>query len=156
MDLVVVSFDQAAVDAFHAAAPRGFPVAPGGGGAWRATSSVAGHRAEVKSFQVPLQFTIGGTTLDVATPKLVSRAHADGYAVHVWLDESEEDEATYARVLDMCADALMGGLPGRPSCACAARRVGKGGRDDCGEPAPACTLRPTAIERRGRVVRVAA
>ena len=48
MDLVVVSFDQAAVDAFHAAAPRGFPWRPGWG-AWRATSSVAGHRAKGSS-----------------------------------------------------------------------------------------------------------
>ena len=68
MDLVVVSFDQAAVDAFHAAAPR-IPVAPGVGGMASYILGGGSPGEGVKAFQVPLQFTIGGTTLDVATPE---------------------------------------------------------------------------------------
>ena len=69
-----------------------------------------------------------------------------------------EDEATYARVLDMCADALMTAYPSRFERFLrlrAARRV----RQRAGATTAASrrrrTLRPTAIERRGRVVRVA-
>ena len=137
---------------------RGFPWRPGWG-AWRATSSVAGHRAKgSRRSRCRSSSRSARTTLDVATPELVSRAHADGYAVHVWLDESEEDEATYARVLDMCADALMTAYPSRFERFLRLRRPprpAKAGATTAAGSTPACTLRPTAIERRGRVVRVA-
>jgi glycerophosphoryl diester phosphodiesterase len=158
MDVVVVSFNQAAVDAFHAAAPL-ILVAPGIGG--MASYILAGGSPGdgVRAFQVPLKFTVGSTTLDVATPELVSRAHGDGYAVHVWLDGSEEEnEATYARVLDMCADGVMTAHPTRFERFLRTRRPprpGRGGHDDCGQPAPPCTVRPTAFQPAARILRLA-
>jgi glycerophosphoryl diester phosphodiesterase len=110
-DLIVVSFDQAAVDRFHALAPR-IPIAPGVGGV---AGFVLGGDATlgegVAALQVPITFTTGGTRLTVTTPDLVRRAHEAGVAVHVWLSNDVEDTATYRRLLAMCADAIMAARP---------------------------------------------
>ena len=48
----------------------------------------------------------------VATPEFVARAHADGYAVHVWFSgTAPEDEATYNELIDACVDGLMTSWP---------------------------------------------
>lgn len=149
MDVIVTSFNQAAVDAFHAGAPS-IAVAPGVNGMASYILGGGSPGEGVKAFQVPLKFTIGGTTLDITTPEFVARAHRDGYAVHVWLDDSEEDEATYARVLDMCVDGIMTAYPSRLESFLRERRAprpAQGGADNCGPPPPPCTVRATALGR---------
>jgi glycerophosphoryl diester phosphodiesterase len=151
MDVIVVSFNQAAVDAFHASAPS-IPVAPGVNGMASYILGGGSPGEGVKAFQVPLKFTVGGTTLDITTPEFVSRAHRDGYAVHVWLDDSEENDATYARVLDMCVDAIMTAYPARFESFLRERRPprpAKGGSDGCGPPPPPCSVRATALGQPG-------
>ena len=107
-DLIVVSFNQAAVDRFHQLAPA-IPVAPGVDGI---AGFVFGSGAStlpdgVVALQVPITFS--GTT--VTTPVLVRRAHEAGVAVHVWLSNDVEDAATYRSLLAMCADAIMAAKP---------------------------------------------
>ena len=47
------------------------------------------------------------------TPDFVRRAHAAGYAVHVWFSGQEESERVYHEMLDMGADGLMPAKPAR-------------------------------------------
>ncbi len=107
-DLIVVSFNQAAVDRFHALAPR-IPVAPGVDGI--AGFVFGGGAATLPDGVVALQVPITFTGVTVTTPVLVQRAHEAGVAVHVWLSNDTEDAATYRRLLAMCADAIMAAKP---------------------------------------------
>ena len=103
--LIVVSFNQDAVDRFHAQLPE-IAVAPGitGTAAFLATGLVpSGTRA----LQVPPSFS----GLTIMTPEFVARAHAVGQAVHVWFSGQEESERVYHRMLDVGADALMPAKP---------------------------------------------
>ncbi len=103
--LIVVSFNQDAVDRFHAALPE-VAVAPGIVGV--ATFVAAGLApAGTRALQVPPTF--GGLT--IMTPDFVERAHRAGHAVHVWFSGQEESERVYDAMLDMGADGLM---PARP------------------------------------------
>ncbi|MGH3433770.1 MAG: hypothetical protein ACRDQB_13135, partial [Thermocrispum sp.] len=74
--------------------------------------------------------------LAVATPEFVRRAHADGYAVHVWFSGSApDDEATYNRIIDSCADGLMPAYPSLLERILDERgieRPGRPGVDPCG------------------------
>jgi glycerophosphoryl diester phosphodiesterase len=106
-DLIVVSFDQAAVDRFHELAPR-IPIAPGIDGV---AAFVLGGDASVGGGVVALQVPITFSGITVTTPELVRRAHEAGVAVHVWLSNDTEDAATYRRLLAMCADAIMAAQP---------------------------------------------
>jgi glycerophosphoryl diester phosphodiesterase len=107
-DLIVVSFNQAAVDRFHAPAPR-IPVAPGVDGI--AGFVFGGGAATLPDGVVALQVPITFTGVTVTTPVLVQRAHEAGVAVHVWLSNDTEDLATYRGLLAMCADAIMAAKP---------------------------------------------
>ncbi|NYI78090.1 glycerophosphodiester phosphodiesterase family protein [Nocardioides panzhihuensis] len=107
-DVIVASFNDAALVDFHARAPQ-IGLAPGMAG------MMAYFLAGVKpidgtvAFQVPVQFQ----GIPVATRAFVERAHADGYAVHVWFSGSAPDDAaTYSRMIDACLDGLM---PAKPS-----------------------------------------
>jgi len=103
--LVVVSFNQDAVDRFHAALPD-IAVAPGIVGV--ATFLAAGLAPEgTKALQVPPAFS--GVT--IMSPDFVRRAHAAGHAVHVWFSGQEESERVYDAMLDMGADGLMPAKP---------------------------------------------
>jgi glycerophosphoryl diester phosphodiesterase len=103
--LVVVSFNQDAVDRFHAAMPE-VDVAPGivGVATFMATGIAPPGTA---ALQVPPSFS--GVT--IMTPDFVRRAHAAGHAVHVWFSGQEESERVYDAMLDMGADALMPAKP---------------------------------------------
>ncbi|WP_372791364.1 glycerophosphodiester phosphodiesterase family protein [Paraconexibacter sp.] len=103
--LVVVSFNQDAVDRFHKAMPD-IAVAPGITGV--AQFMATGVAPEgTKALQVPPSFN----GLTIMTPDFVARAHRAGYAVHVWFSGQEESERVYKAMLDMGADGLMPAKP---------------------------------------------
>jgi glycerophosphoryl diester phosphodiesterase len=105
-NLIVVSFQQAAVDRFHELLPR-IDVAPGIAGAanWLAGGSPG---PGVVAFQVPITFRTGGTLIEVTTTDNVARAHSEGYAWQNWFSGDDRDApATWRRLIDMCVDGIM-------------------------------------------------
>ena len=110
-DLIVVSFQQAAVDRFHELAPR-VDLAPGitGAASWLLSGGSPGPG--VVAFQVPITFTFGGTKLDVTTADNVARAHREGYAWQNWFSNEDRDAAgTWRKLIDMCVDGTMTSHP---------------------------------------------
>lgn len=107
-DVIVTSFNDAALADFHTLAPQ-IGLAPGRtaltayflGGTLPPAGTVA--------LQVPVSFS----GIQVMSKEFVAKAHADGYAVHVWFSGTAPDNtATYNAMIDMCADGLM---PSRPT-----------------------------------------
>jgi glycerophosphoryl diester phosphodiesterase len=107
-DVIVVSFNDAVLKAFHKKAPK-IGLAPG-------LISVAAYflgdkkpMAGTVALQVPVYYH----GIQVVTPDFVAKAHADGYAVDVWFDPGygDDDEATYELVLDAGVDGVMAGRP---------------------------------------------
>jgi glycerophosphoryl diester phosphodiesterase len=157
-DVIVVSFHDEAVDRFHQLAPQ-IPIAPGLAkvGAYFQTGAPLGDG--YVALQVPPQFQ--GIT--VVTPEFVQRAHDDGYAVHVWIDSSDENAAFYEGLIGMCADAIMSAYSDRLEGVLRQRgyaRPGRGGIDPCGpdsEQIGPCTLRarsPVAGGRKSVLLRI--
>ena len=110
-DLIVVSFQQAAVDRFHELAPR-VDLAPGitGAASWLLSGGSPGPG--VVAFQVPITFIFGGTKLDVTTADNVARAHREGYAWQNWFSNEDRDAAgTWRKLIDMCVDGTMTSHP---------------------------------------------
>lgn len=106
-DIIVTSFNDSAVATFHRLAPQ-VPLAPGQGGV--SAYFLAGVRPidGTVALQVPVRFN----GIPVATAEFIARAHADGYAVHVWFSgTAPEDEPTYNALIDACADGLMSASP---------------------------------------------
>jgi len=130
-DVIVTSFNDLAVASFHAEAPQ-IPLAPGLGGI--AAYFLAGVKPidGTVALQVPVKFQ----GIDVATPEFIRRAHADGYAVHVWFSgTAPDDSATYNRIIDACADGLMPAYPSLLEQILDERgieRPGQPGVDPCG------------------------
>lgn len=152
-DVIVVSFDQLAVDRFHKAAPQ-FDVAPGVDGISGFLLGGQPAPAGTKALQIPITYKLGSVTLEVVTPAYVEKAHRAGIAVHVWLDKSEEDDATYGRLLDLCVDGVMTAEPTRFETFLEARRApragGQGGSDGCATPTPVpsgCRVRASKLVR---------
>ncbi|ADD39943.1 glycerophosphoryl diester phosphodiesterase [Stackebrandtia nassauensis DSM 44728] len=107
-DVIVTSFNDAALATFHHRAPE-VPLAPGMAGI--AAYFFAGVKPQPGTVALQIPVTFNG--IRVATPAFIERAHRDGYAVHIWFSGSApETEATYNELIDACADALM---PARPS-----------------------------------------
>ncbi len=152
-DVIVVSFDQAAVDRFHAAAPR-FDVAAGVTGISGFLLGGQPLPPGTKALQIPITYQFGATTLQIVTADYVAKAHAAGAAVHVWLDKSEETDAVYGRLLDLCVDGVMTAEPTRFEAFLEARRAprlgGQGGSDACPAPAkqkPGCRVTASKLVR---------
>jgi glycerophosphoryl diester phosphodiesterase len=106
-NLIVASFQQAAVDRFHGLVPR-IDVAPGitGVATWLLAGGSPGPG--VAAFQVPINFEQAGSTIQVTTPENVARAHREGYAWQTWLSSGGRDApATWRRLIDMCVDGIM-------------------------------------------------
>ncbi|WP_035906624.1 glycerophosphodiester phosphodiesterase [Knoellia subterranea] len=106
-DIIVGSFNDAALADFHAKAPQ-IPMSA----AMNAMISyfLAGVKppAGTVAFQVPVTYA----GIPVATRAFVDRAHRDGYAVHVWFSGSAPDDAaTYNTIIDTCADGIMPAKP---------------------------------------------
>jgi glycerophosphoryl diester phosphodiesterase len=109
-DLIVVSFNQDAVDRFHAQVPQ-VDVAPGINGIAAFLLAGASPGPGTVALQIPITFEQTGQTLQVTTPENVLKAHRAGYAVHVWLSNDEENSKVYDRLLDMCVDGIMAAKP---------------------------------------------
>lgn len=107
-DVIVTSFNDAALVDFHALAPQ-IGLAPGRDALTAYFLGGTRPMAGTVALQVPVE----SSGITVMSRAFVERAHADGYAVHVWFSGSAPDTAkTYNAMLDMCADGLM---PARPS-----------------------------------------
>ena len=152
-DVIVVSFSQQAVDHFHTLAPT-VPLAPGiTGNALFVAGLPAGPG--VVALQVPP--VLAGIT--IVTPDYVRRAHAAGYAVHVWFSGTEESERVYNQMLDMGVDGLMPAEPTKLEqllCERAAPRPA-GNPNHCGEGVAAkagCAIKAVALGRATRAGRV--
>jgi glycerophosphoryl diester phosphodiesterase len=110
-NLIVVSFQQAAVDRFQELAPR-IDLAPGITGAANWLLSGGSPGPGVVAFQVPITFTTGGTKLDVTTADNVARAHREGYAWQNWFSGDDRDApGTWRNLIDMCVDGTMTSHP---------------------------------------------
>jgi len=108
-DLIVVSFNQAAVDRFHELAPE-IDIAPGLNGlvGYFLNGEPMPNADAVVAIQVPTEFG----DLEVLTPERVAQAHRAGWAVHIWLSGNEENKRVYNDILDHCVDGIM---PARPT-----------------------------------------
>jgi glycerophosphoryl diester phosphodiesterase len=150
-DIIVASFEQQAIDRFHELAPN-VPVAPGIDGTASFLLSGGSPGPGVAAFQVPITFEFGGQKLTITTPDFVKRAHEADYAVHVWLSNDREDDATYRRLLAMCVDGIMAAKPSRLDRVLRALR----GQDPCGTRVDATSVAAGAsrvvlpLARRGR------
>jgi glycerophosphoryl diester phosphodiesterase len=110
-NLIVVSFQQAAVDRFHELVP-GIDLAPGIDGAANWLLAGGSPGPGVVAFQVPITFQFGGSLLEVTTADNVARAHRDGYAWQNWFSNDDRDApATWRRLIDMCVDGTMTSRP---------------------------------------------
>ncbi len=109
-DLIVVSFQQAAVDRFHELAPK-IDLAPGiiGVAKWLAPGSPG---PGVVAFQVPITFQFGGDLLEITSAENVKRAHAEGYAWQNWFGGDDPDTpAGWRKLIDLCVDGTMTSHP---------------------------------------------
>jgi glycerophosphoryl diester phosphodiesterase len=110
-DLIVVSFQQAAVDRFHELLPR-IDLAPGIAGASVWILGGASPGPGVVAFQVPITFEVGGNLIDITTRENVARAHAQGFAWQNWFSGDDRDYApSWRRLVDMCVDGIMTSQP---------------------------------------------
>lgn len=106
-DVIVTSFNDAALATFHRLAPR-IALAPGQTALSAYFFSGTRPIDGTKALQIPVRFN----GIPVATPQFITRAHADGYAVHVWFSgTAPEDEAAYNSLIDACADGVMAAWP---------------------------------------------
>jgi glycerophosphoryl diester phosphodiesterase len=155
--IIVASFNQMALERFHAQAPQ-ISMAP-------AISEVALFKvastplsAGMVAFQVPITFE----GLQVTDADFVTRAHAQHYAVHVWLSNDAENEETYERLLGWNVDGIMAAEPGRLEgvlCARAVTRPDRGkdwpGGPHCSQHSSiACRVQVVGVDRVKRKVRV--
>ncbi|MQA64217.1 MAG: glycerophosphodiester phosphodiesterase [Actinophytocola sp.] len=107
-DTIVVSFSDLAVGLFTAQG-TGVSTAPGLGTMGAFWASVQGPLPGVPlpghhAIQVPIEYE----GLPVVTPEFVTKAHANGLAVHVW---TVNDRAEMAWLIDIGADGIMTDRP---------------------------------------------
>jgi glycerophosphoryl diester phosphodiesterase len=109
-DIIVVSFQQPAVNRFHQLAPA-IPLAPGidGAAGWILNNQPPGDG--VVAFQLPITYTVSGQVFNVTTPENVARAHAQGFAWHTWLSDDGESRQTWTNLIDWCVDGVMTAKP---------------------------------------------
>jgi glycerophosphoryl diester phosphodiesterase len=151
--IIVASFNDAALQRFHQAAPQ-IDLAPG-------TAAVATYKATgvqtqagAKAFQIPIEF--GGVT--VTDEAFVDQIHADGYAAHIW---TINDEPTMNELLDWGVDGIMSAEPMRLERVLCRRGTsrpastsGFAGRHCNKRVSIACDVEPTKVNRKGGRARV--
>ena len=110
-DLIVVSFQQPAVDRFHELTPR-VGVAPGVTGVAGWVLDGTAPASGTVAFQLPVTFQFGQDLLNVTTAENVGRAHGEGYAVHTWFSGDDVDgPETWPTLVDGCVDGIMTSHP---------------------------------------------
>ncbi|MSW53214.1 MAG: hypothetical protein F2817_20300, partial [Actinobacteria bacterium] len=171
-DVVVVSFDQASIDRFHARAPQ-IPVAAGVQAAIEFLLLGQSLPPGTVALQLPFSFSPGSiglkvpglddvAQLNLAQSWVTQRAHDNGIAVHYW--EVPETEEAYRQVVGVCGDGIMTTRPTRLQAFLdrtpVPRTGGQGGTpgtDGCPGgtpvPAPGCRLRVAQVPapREGRI-----
>ncbi|MFT3716919.1 MAG: glycerophosphodiester phosphodiesterase family protein [Gordonia sp. (in: high G+C Gram-positive bacteria)] len=134
-DVIVASFNDAALADFHKRAPA-IGLAPAMQGI--AKYFLAGIRPQpgTVALQIPVQYQ----GIPLVTREFIDRAHRDGYAVHIWFSgTASENRATYTRLLGTCADGLMPAKPTLLENILDSRHIvrpGKAGVDPCGIRGP--------------------
>ncbi len=105
-DVIVVSFNDAAVMRFHELAPA---VGTSPGLATLASYFTTGvaPAGDYDAIQIPVYFQ----GIRVATADFIAQAHADGFAVHIWPDHDEENAALYEELHSLCVDGIMTAYP---------------------------------------------
>jgi glycerophosphoryl diester phosphodiesterase len=109
-DLIVFSFQQAAVERFRQLVPQ-IDVAPGFTGAadWLGGGSPG---AGVVALQMPIIFRYTGTPIEVTTADNVARAHREGYAWQNWFSADDRDGAeSWRRLITICVDGIITSRP---------------------------------------------
>jgi glycerophosphoryl diester phosphodiesterase len=110
-DLIVVSFQQPAVDRFHELAPD-IGVAPGITGVAGWVLDGTAPPAGTVAFQIPITFEFGDAVFEVTSAENVARAHDEGYAVHTWFSGDDVDgPETWPMLVDRCTDGIMTSHP---------------------------------------------
>jgi glycerophosphoryl diester phosphodiesterase/PKD repeat protein len=117
-DVIVVSFSEVALQRFKAEAPE-IHTAAGLEAAGAFFGSSAGPapgatNPEHVALQVPEYFEAGNGAppVHVVTEDFVDNAHANGLAVHVWLNGNPtENDETYNRLIDLGVDGIMTDRP---------------------------------------------
>lgn len=151
--IMVASFNDVALARFHQLAPE-IDLAP-------AIVSVAAYKllgmpppAGTKAFQVPIDFE--GIT--VTDQEFVNRAHADGYGVHVWTVNAEDE---IRMLLGYGVDGIMTAEPARLERVLCAESVERPalpasvqGKHCSKRASIACEVKATRLKRNGRTVRV--
>jgi glycerophosphoryl diester phosphodiesterase len=107
-DVIVVSFNDAAVARFHELAPE-FGTAPGLAGVAAYFTTGIPPQGDHEAIQIPVQFE----GIRVATREFIARAHADGFAVHIFPDHEEENDDLYRELHALCVDGIMTAYPSR-------------------------------------------
>lgn len=106
-DVIVTSFNDEALAYFHSLAPQ-IPLAPGQNELLQYFLFGVRPMAGTVALQVPVTYS----GIPVVTKSFVARAHADGYAVHVWFSgTAPDDAATYNAMINACVDGLMPAKP---------------------------------------------
>jgi glycerophosphoryl diester phosphodiesterase len=155
--IIVASFNDPALDRFHSQAPQ-IAMAPAAGDVAAFKFASTPLPEGMLAFQVPITFS----GLQVTDADFVARAHAQDYAVHVWLSNDTEDEATYNQLLDWNVDGIMAAQPAlleRTLCARGVPRPGRSadwpGRNHCTRHSSiACDVRIASVAaRKARLVR---
>ena len=106
--VIVVSFDDQLVDAFHKLAPD-VAISPGLG---LLTDWFLNGTPLDPAFQI-LQLPIAQGDIEVVTAESVQRIHDEGRVVWAWADDAgaQENEETYRLLLDAGVDGIITGRP---------------------------------------------
>jgi glycerophosphoryl diester phosphodiesterase len=113
-DVIVASFDQAAIERFHELAPNHLALS----GSLDASVPYAfgqSIRPTPVAIQPPDLFDFSGSLVRTV-PLLKPFTDYDGYALHVWgsdIDPDQETDAFYARLIEEGADGFFTQQPGR-------------------------------------------
>jgi glycerophosphoryl diester phosphodiesterase len=130
--IMVASFNDAALQRFHELAPE-IDMAPAIAGVAAYKLSGTPPPEGTKAFQVPIEF--GGVS--VTDQEFVTRAHTDGYGVHVWTINDPEE---MNMLLDWGVDGIMSAEPIRLEEVLCERDVARPARP-AGAPDSHCTRR---------------